>query len=96
MVRNASLTEEQDFGTTQVLMSKERKPNTSSKRFTKYVGNLFFNFIAFYVFVSRLSLHIVLSVISSFYMNVIRLFSSCFCRAVQKSASLAAYSTLRK
>ena len=35
MVRNASPTEEHDFGTTLVIMSKRRKPHTSSKRFTK-------------------------------------------------------------
>ena len=35
MVRNASPTEEHDFETTLVIMSKKRKPHTSSKRFTK-------------------------------------------------------------
>ena len=35
MVRNASPTEEDDFGITYVLISKERKPHTSSKRFRK-------------------------------------------------------------
>ena len=44
MVRNASPTEEHDFGTTLVIMSQKRKPHTSSQRFTKLVGNPFFNF----------------------------------------------------
>ena len=35
MVRNASPTEEHDFGTTLVIMSKKRKAHTISKRFTK-------------------------------------------------------------
>ena len=78
MVRNASLIEEHDSGTMQVLMSKMRKPKINSKRFTKSVGNPFANFNTFLFSFLFVLLYVVLM---SFYMIVIRIFSY-FCWAV--------------
>ena len=75
MVRDASLIEEHDSGTIQVLTPKMHKLKFSSKMHTKSVRNPFVNSIYFLIFFSIVLLYVVLMVISSLYMTVIRLFT---------------------